>query len=715
MDRRLLLALLAASALAGCKLGESEERSPVSQSCSPVGNACARHADCCSFGCEMGSCARNPDLGGTCRTSDDCYWTMTCVNGACAAGAVCRNDTDVCSFDNDCCSGNCAAGTCLPNHAPTVNLGADRSASFYTSVSLGGTVADQDGDTLVYGWTLLSAPAGHGLGAWTSGAANPSVLLDVPGAYNFRLVVTDGPPSQRNRLTAQDDVAILAVNDPPVVNAGADATLSRSASLSVQGTVSDPNLGAAPVSCEWRQTPPGGAETTVATFATCPATPAYTFVSPQAGPEGAWTFTLVASDGQNVSSDARTVTVVNDAPVLGALPARAGNLGPGETAGAPVPVTATATDPNQDTAFTWTWTFDQVAPGSALTNGDLVGASTPSVSFSPDVKGAGAGSRYVLRIQVCDAAPACTEGTVGVDVYRHVKDLGHAVADAEWASGSIFAVGAYPASAGTGRLWVYAGGALQQSVDLATAPRQVGVDATGKLVVAGDDVFVRWVDLNVTTPVPEVLTAPYPIGDIAVSNVRYAVLLPSAGTPYLQILDVSAKALDPTTRYGRYATASPAGAAATDVFVVDDHFAYGDLTQYAVQNPGVLSLVRANTSYACAGRIWAAANGGHVFDACGDVHTTAALAFTKSLGATGLRHVHSAAATGEAVALDAAGTTLLRFNATFDPNGTEVIPTWGFAGTGFQATGRFAFVSADGATRWVIVEANGHTGLVTFP
>lgn len=711
---RYLFAILLLGALAACKIGEDQTTFPVAANCSPVGNACASHADCCSFGCELGVCARNPDVGGACRTSDDCYWTMTCQTGACVPGALCRNDTDVCDFDNACCSGNCTTGTCLPNHAPTVDLGPDRTVSFFTSQALGGTIADQDGDGLVYGWTLVSGPAASALGGWTSSAPSPTVFLDVPGAYTFRLVVTDGPPSQRNRLTSvPDDVVLTALNDPPAVSAGADATLSRAHGLVLEGTVSDPNGAAAVVSCEWRVTPPGGSESTVATFATCPAAPAYTWSSPQAGPEGAWTFTLVASDGENVASDVRTVTLVNDAPVLGALPARAGNLGPGGTAGAAIPVTATATDTNGDVAFTWTWTFDQVASGSLLTSADLVGADTAAVSFSPDALGPDASNRYVLRVRVCDAAPACTEGTVPVNVYRHVQDLGHPVADAEWAAGSIFMVGADPAGGG-GKLWVYSGGTLQQQVALATPPTQVGVDPTGKLVVTGDDVYVRWVDLNATTPTPGGLASPYPIGDVAVSDTRYAVLFPATGTPFLQILDLSAGAFDPTTRYGRYGTASPSGGKLGNVFVVDDHFAYGDLTEYAVQNPGTLNLVQASTGYACRLRLWAAANGAHLFDACGDVHTTAALAFTKSLGATGLRHVHSAP-TGEAIALDAAGTSLLRYDASFNAVGTEAIPIWGFSGTGHPAAGKRAFVSADGTTRWVIVEANGHTGLVTYP
>lgn len=715
---RLLLALAVAAPLAACEIGGGTKTFPVAANCSPAGNACGTHSDCCSFGCEQGICVRNLVLGGVCRTSDDCDWTMTCVGGACAAGATCRNDADVCTYDNACCSGNCAglpaAGTCQPNHPPTVDLGSDRTVPYFATLTLDPIASDQDGDTLLFGWTLVSGPAGNGLGPWTSSARTPSVLPDVPGAYVFRLVVTDGPTSQRNRLTAQDEVTITAVNDPPAVNAGADvAGHLRNVPLTLTGSVADPNGAAAPVTCTWYVTPPGGAETVAQAFDPCPASPAYAFTPPISGPEGDWAFRLEASDGMLTASDVRTVQVVNAPPVADAGADRVGNVGsagPPAVATSPVPATATATDANGDSSFTYAWTFDATAPGSTRTDADLTGADGATVSFVPDQVG-----RYVLRVQVCDRPGSCGEDTVAVDVQRHILDLGHPVADAEWAAGKIYAVGADPAAPSQGKLWVYSGGVLQQSVSLPTAPRQVGVDPSGTLVVTGDDVWVRWVSLAAPSPTPSSLAAPYAIGDLAVASTRYAVLFPSQGTPFLQILDTQSAAFDPTGRYGRFGTVDPSANATTGGHLFAYDTVFGDLTDYTVQNPGTLNLVRTNVGYACAGRLWSAQAGGHLFDSCGEVYASASLTYVKSLGVTGLQHLHSASGTGEVVALDGVGATLRRFDASFDAAGTEPLPAWGFAGTGYASTGKFAFVSSDGQTRWVIVTANGHTGLVTFP
>ncbi len=716
--RRLLLAAALLSPLAACEIGGGTEISPIPDNCSPAGNACAGHADCCSYGCELGSCVRNPLLGGACKTSDDCDWTMTCVSGACAAGAVCRELVDRCTYDNACCSGNCAglpaAGTCQPNRPPAVDLGPDRSVPYWASLTLTPTAADPDGDTLVFGWTLVSGPAGHGLGPWTSSLRSPTVFPDVPGPYLFRLVVTDGPSTQRNRLTVQDEVTITAVNDPPVVNAGADVPSQlRNVPVTLTGSVSDPNGSASPVTCAWRATPPGGAESVAQSFAPCPAAPAHVFTPPIGGPEGVWTFRLEATDGMLTASDTRTVTVVNAPPVANAGPDRVGNLGssgPPEVATAPVPATATATDANGDAAFEHLWTFDSVAPGSALVNGDLSGANGATVSFVPDRIG-----RYVLRVRICDRPASCGEDTVAVDVHRHILDLGHPVADAEWAAGRIFAVGADPAAPSQGRLWVYSGAVLERSLSLPTAPRQVGVDPTGRIVVVGDDVWVRWIDLGVASPSPSSLAAPYAIGDVAVASTRYAVLFPSTGTPTLRILDVQAAALDGTTRYGRYGTVDPSALPATGGHLFAWDTFWGDLTGYTVQNPGVLNPVRSSTSYSCTGRLWASQAGGHLFNSCGEVWAGATLTFVKSLGVSGLRHAHSASTSGELVVLDGSGASLRRFDAAFDPVGTELLPAWGFSGTGHAATGSFAFVSSGGQTRWAIVTANGRTGLVTFP
>lgn len=729
---RLLAATLLAAALA-CKTGESTETSVPSASCTAADGACRVNSQCCTYACLNGFCARNSVQGGICRTSDDCDWTMTCLHYKCTTGAVCRNDNDVCSYDNECCSGNCTPSfVCLPNTAPTVSLGANRAIAFWAPYTLTATVTDPDvGDTHWYQWTLTAAPPGNTVAPSTNtyNSASLSFFPNVPGNYAFTVTVTDGTTGQRNRLTGTANVILQAVNDPPVVCAESDVTCvagtppatttqSRNVLATLTGSVHDPTVGDAThpppnVTCAWYATPPGGTESSVATFPSCPANPAYAFTPPiDLSSEGDWTFRLEASDGLTTVSDTRIVTVVNDAPVAEAGPARAVNLATGDLPGPTVSATATQTDRNGDTSFTYAWTFDPAAPGSARTNADLSGANTATVTFTPDVLGT-----YTLRVTICDRPGSCGSDTVTVDALKHVEDLGHPVSDAEWSAGSIFTVGADPANAGKGKLWIYSGATLSASYALDSIPRCVGVDPTGKMAVMGDDVWVRWIDLNVATPLPEAIGATFAVGDVAVSSTRHAVVFPATGSSYLRILDTSSKALDGTMYYGRWGTVDPNPLSATygRLFVYDQY--WSRLTEYTVQNPGTLNYVASNTSYSCTGPLWASTTGTHLVNGCAGVYSTA-LSFVKTLsGATALQHAHTASTSGELVALAPSSSTLLLYDSSFNPatTATQALPVWGFAGTPYPVTGKFAFVSADGATRWVIVEANGHTGIVKFP
>ncbi len=729
MNRSLAATLLLA-ALAACKIGGSNETDPPNANCTTADGTCARHADCCSYACVNGFCERNLLTGGICRTSNDCDWTMTCIDYACTPGAVCRNVTDVCTYDNACCSGNCdPGGVCQANHPPTADLGANRAIAYWAPQTLTATASDPDvGDVLRYTWTLVSGPAGNTVPVSTSTGTVGSLSFfpDVDGPYTFTVTVTDGPSTQRYRLTATATVTLTAINDPPVVCAEVPCapapnttTQSRNVQATLTGSVSDATVGDAThprpnVSCKWYATPPSGTEAEVATFATCPAQPTYSFTPPFAQTsEGNWTFRLEATDGLSTVSDTRVIQVVNDPPVAEAGPMRTVNFAAGDASGPTVSATATQTDPNGDTSFTYTWTFDSVAPSSALTSADLVNAGTATVTFTPDRLTTTA-AQYVLRVRICDRTSSCGEDTVAVEALKHVADLGHPVADAEWAAGRIFTVGANPAVAGQGKLWVYTGTTLDKEVSLATAPTSVGVDPLGRMVVAADDIWVRWVDVSVATPAPDAIAAPFAVGDVAVASSRCAVLFPSTGSSYLRVLDTSGAggSINPTTRYGRYGTVDPAGG---HLFVYDQ--TSSDLGDYTVSNSCVLSTPVTQPTYTCAGRLWASQASGHVVNGCAEVYSTA-LAYVKTLsGATSLQHAHTASTTGELVALAPSSATLRLYGATFDPAATPTVelPRWGFSGTGYTPTAKFAFVSANGATRWVIVEANGHTGIVTFP
>jgi hypothetical protein len=432
MLRNLLLATLVLAAVAGCRIEGDPEVDPVASTCNPVTYACRDHADCCSFACVNGACIANTVVGGLCRTSDDCssLIDMKCIRGQCKTGYQCLGLADVCPADNDCCTGNCVGDAAFPQTdgicgGQTAPVAADGSATlpYFKTATLGPIVAtDAEGDTLRYEWVLSSVNGAPPATPWSGIGATPSFFPSLDADYAFTVVVTDGPASQRMRYSDTARFTLHAVNLAPVVEADpSNATSSslRNRALTLAGTVSDPNLAAAPVSCGWFAKPPGGAETPVpgGSWASCPATPTVTFTPPIDGLEGPWEFRLEASDGALTTSDVRVVTITNAAPVAlacayecqlpppGGIPfVRVGNLGPPGARAPAIPLHGSATDDNSDettAGFSWEWRLKAVAPSSFLSPHVLAsgtGSTRPyDASFEPDAVGT-----FTLELHVDD-------------------------------------------------------------------------------------------------------------------------------------------------------------------------------------------------------------------------------------------------------------------------------------------------------------------------
>lgn len=120
----------------------------------------------------------------------------------------------------------------MPATAPVVNAGADKLIKLPTSsASVAGSATD-DGTIAGYKWTKLTG-GNCTMTSTTSSTLKLSAL--VSGTYVFRLTVTD---NQGN--TGTDDVSVV-VDAPPVVNAGADRsiTLPLNGSLVLSGTATD--------------------------------------------------------------------------------------------------------------------------------------------------------------------------------------------------------------------------------------------------------------------------------------------------------------------------------------------------------------------------------------------------------------------------------------------------------------------------------------------
>jgi hypothetical protein len=275
------------------------------------------------------------------------------------------------------------------NQAPVVNAGPDQSITLPATASLSGTATD-DGlpdppGAITTTWSLLSGPG-------TVSFANPAALtttatFSLEGVYSLRLTASDGA------LSGSDDIVVTVspappVNQPPVVDAGADQTITLPATASLSGTVADDGLPFPPgaVTTTWSQVSGPGtvtfadasARVTTATFSAA----------------GSYTLRLTASDSALSANDDIVITVnppVNQAPVVDA--------GPDQTITLPAAasLSGTVTDdglPNPPGAVTTTWSKVS-GPGTVTFANASARATTATFSMS---------GSYTLRLTANDGA-----------------------------------------------------------------------------------------------------------------------------------------------------------------------------------------------------------------------------------------------------------------------------------------------------------------------
>ncbi|SKC82426.1 gliding motility-associated C-terminal domain-containing protein [Ohtaekwangia koreensis] len=262
------------------------------------------------------------------------------------------------------------------NVAPVANAGTDKTLTLpVNSTTLTGSGTDSDGSIATYFWEKLSGPAA------TLGATNQTTLdltNLVEGSYSFRLRVTDNEGA-----TGTDVVAVvvlpLTVNQPPIVSAGNDVTLTLPVnSTTLTGTASD-NDGSI-TAYLWEKV--SGPTATLSGTSTAT-------LSASSLLEGVYIFRLTVTDNKSAtaSDEVRvTVTSVNQNPIV--------NAGIDKTLILPTnltSLTATASDPD-GTIATHAWS-QQSGPSVAT----LSGASTATVDISGLIIGT-----YVFRVTVTD-------------------------------------------------------------------------------------------------------------------------------------------------------------------------------------------------------------------------------------------------------------------------------------------------------------------------
>lgn len=253
-----------------------------------------------------------------------------------------------------------AGGACLqfiPDLPPTVMTLPNQTTTVGQQVTLNAVATDPEGGQLTYQWFQLNGPP------VTLANPNGPIATFTPtsaGVRNFAVNVSDG------RSTVARNVSITVVtNQPPVVNAGGDATFPGGSLVGLEGTATD--FENSPLTYQWSQI--AGSFVTLAN----PTTLNPSFTAPaKTGNVQVLTFNLVANDGtSNSAPDSVDITIpANVGPTADA--------GGAQTAGGGTQVTLNgggSSDGDGD-AITYQWT--QLS-GPPVT---LNGATTATPTFT---------------------------------------------------------------------------------------------------------------------------------------------------------------------------------------------------------------------------------------------------------------------------------------------------------------------------------------------
>lgn len=196
-----------------------------------------------------------------------------------------------------------------PNVVPVADAGADQLVTrLGVPVALDGSASrDPDGDALRYAWAIARKPAGSAAQLSDPASPSPSITLDLHGAYQLELVVTDA----NGGVSAPDRVELRTLNLPPVADAGDNQWVVVGEVVRLDGRGSrDPN--GEEISYLWEFAALPGCS--VASFDD-PSSPVPTFIPDRVGVYG---IQLMVDDGE-LRGVADTISVTVQSPFNGAV------------------------------------------------------------------------------------------------------------------------------------------------------------------------------------------------------------------------------------------------------------------------------------------------------------------------------------------------------------------------------------------------------------
>jgi hypothetical protein len=195
------------------------------------------------------------------------------------------------------------------NAPPIAEAGPDQTSRIGEQVTLDGAGSyDEDGDILIYSWTL-TVPHGSTASLSDPAAVNPTFVVDISGTYVAQLIVNDGMVD-----SSPDTVTINMENSPPVADAGPDQTAKAGDLVTLWGGASS-DVDGDSLSFFWMFiTVPDGSSA----FLSDPEAVNPSFV---VDVSGTYVAELIVNDGMVDSSpDTVTINMGNSPPVADAGP-----------------------------------------------------------------------------------------------------------------------------------------------------------------------------------------------------------------------------------------------------------------------------------------------------------------------------------------------------------------------------------------------------------